>query len=183
MDGKRKSHIVTGVVFITVCVVLGILLYEMTSVRKSDDAQNIISVADAKADALDAEANKMDAQAQSDTAAAPLTNDTQPTSPDTSVSQAENSSDKITAEFAALGIKSQMEYPDAKKILLANGFKPSSGFSDPCPDLDPSACQPYPEIESCAGTGMGYCDSIFLKDNRKITVTTFGPGGTLAEIE
>ena len=63
MDGKRKSHIITGIVFIAVCIVIGVLLAVMTTPRRPDESQNVIAAADSKADAIDAAATAMDAEA------------------------------------------------------------------------------------------------------------------------
>jgi len=86
----------------------------------------------------------------------------------------------ISPEFSALGIKVDMDYAAAKSILLSNGFRPGGGFDDPCSSIGEEQCKPYPEIESCSGTGQGYCLSIFIKGDRKVEVTTFGPGGPIA---
>ena len=76
MNGKRKSHIITGIVFIAVCIVVGVFLAVSTTPREPSALENKIAAYDAKADAIDAAANVADdaADLQSNTLAAELDN-------------------------------------------------------------------------------------------------------------
>lgn len=70
------------------------------------------------------------------------------------------------------GAKAGMIYADARKRILAAGYKPVAraagefcGYSDACK---------LPETEACAGTGAGQCSYRFQKGARKIQIDGIG---------
>jgi len=75
-----------------------------------------------------------------------------------------------TAEVG--GAKVGMIYAEARKRILASGYRPVArpadefcGYNAPCK---------LPETEACAGTGEGQCSYVFRKGNRRIQVDGVG---------
>jgi hypothetical protein len=70
------------------------------------------------------------------------------------------------------GAKAGMVYAEARKRILAAGYRPVPrptgefcGYSEPCQ---------LPETEACAGTGDGQCSYVFAKGARRIQVDGVG---------
>src|SRR5690606_25732329 len=56
--------------------------------------------------------------------------------------------------------------------MLTEGWKPySSPEADQCGSGDPT-CDEFPEIEACAGTGLGNCKFTWIKDDKIVNVFT-----------
>lgn len=79
------------------------------------------------------------------------------------------------------GAKPGMGYAEARKRILAAGYRPVPrpsgefcGYSEPCQ---------LPETEACAGTGLGQCSYVFIKGGRRIQVDGVGgeEGGALSQ--
>lgn len=75
-----------------------------------------------------------------------------------------------------------MDYLEARKVILALGWQPLGG---PCEGVSQATCTGFPEIGNCSGTGLGYCDMTFRRADRCLVVVTTGgspdrsgPGGT-----
>ena len=132
MDRGRNSHLVQGFLFVGVCILIGIGLYvvstrpeaALTNAQATSAVTNQTSPtsADQIADGIDNSAPPVD-EAGVDTPAEAAT-DVPPT---TNVIEVPTRSVKdIPDEFAALGIRANMDYADAKAILISNGFNPEA---------------------------------------------------------
>lgn len=76
-----------------------------------------------------------------------------------------------------------MEYPKARTAILGYGWKPLSGDCSGG-GTDNTICGSYPETGNCSGTGVGYCDMMFVKEKRCLSlVTTGGPPGDGAFVD
>ncbi|WP_066525251.1 hypothetical protein [Erythrobacter sp. CCH5-A1] len=66
-----------------------------------------------------------------------------------------------------------MTYSDARAVILSLGWSPLEG---PCigGGAGEAACSDFPEIGNCSGTGVGYCDMTFRREDRCLTVVTTG---------
>ena len=64
-----------------------------------------------------------------------------------------------------------MSYPQAREVIIAMGWIPAgdgcSGFV-----AGDTTCSDFPEIDSCSGTGMGYCAMTFRRGDRCLDVLT-----------
>lgn len=64
-----------------------------------------------------------------------------------------------------------MTYPEAREVIIAMGWIPAgdgcSGFI-----AGDTTCSDFPEIDSCSGTGMGYCAMTFRRGDRCLDVLT-----------
>jgi len=77
--------------------------------------------------------------------------------------------------------KRHTPYPEVRQRLLALGFKPlllADPFAEDCtPFADEKRCERFPEIESCSGTGFGFCRlGLIAPDRRWIVVLTTREG-------
>ena len=72
-----------------------------------------------------------------------------------------------------------MEYDEARAIILGYGWRPFPGECQGA--VDRSTCALYPELGYCQLTHRGYCTMTFAKDNRCLILTTVesppGQGG------
>ena len=76
-----------------------------------------------------------------------------------------------------------MDYPKARLAILGYGWKPVSGNCGGG-GTDDIVCTTYPETGNCSGTGVGYCDMMFVKEQRCLSiVTTGGPPGDGAVVD
>lgn len=66
-----------------------------------------------------------------------------------------------------------MAYSDAREVILSLGWSPLEG---PCMGggAGEATCSDFPEIGNCSGTGVGYCDMTFRREDRCLTVVTTG---------
>ena len=68
-----------------------------------------------------------------------------------------------------------MNYPQAREVILAMGWMPA-GEDCGGGGTGGTTCADFPEIDSCSGTGMGYCAMTFRRGDRCLDVlTTEGP--------
>lgn len=64
-------------------------------------------------------------------------------------------------------------YTAVRTKMLALGYTPfMTPDADKCDPKDDSRC--FPEIEACAGTGLGNCNFDWQKAGRKVQVSTIG---------
>lgn len=79
------------------------------------------------------------------------------------------------AQAASLPIKAGMSYGDARAALLAAGWEGIPGPEDStrC-SWRPGICENWPEVESCAGTGIAPCIFNFKRNDTVLTVYTVG---------
>lgn len=67
----------------------------------------------------------------------------------------------------------QTDYGDARRSLLALGWAPvTMPDADACDDDD--RCRGRPEMEACAGTGLGNCSFTWKRNGTLIAVGTIG---------
>lgn len=100
----------------------------------------------------------------------------------------------VYAKELSIKIKQGMPYLKARKLLLADGWQTVTVHATPngtpicfkVEDMEPSdefyeelsnsqSCK-YVEIDSCSGTGMGFCNMIFY-DGEKTYLTVITDGG------
>jgi hypothetical protein len=71
-------------------------------------------------------------------------------------------------------------YAETRAALIDDGYRPQAVVRTPenstaCTHPDGDWCSRWPELEDCAGTGVGYCNFVFAApDGRRWTVTTAG---------
>jgi hypothetical protein len=64
-----------------------------------------------------------------------------------------------------------MTYPEARKVILALGWIPA-GEDCGGGGTGAATCTDFPEIDSCSGTGVGYCAMTFRRRDRCLDVVT-----------
>jgi hypothetical protein len=64
-----------------------------------------------------------------------------------------------------------MVYPEARKVILAMGWMPA-GEDCGGGGTGEATCVDFPEIDSCSGTGVGYCAMTFRRGDRCLDVVT-----------
>jgi hypothetical protein len=64
-----------------------------------------------------------------------------------------------------------MTYPEARKVILALGWIPE-GEDCVGAGTGEATCTDFPEIDSCSGTGVGYCAMTFRRGDRCLDVLT-----------
>lgn len=70
--------------------------------------------------------------------------------------------------------KKSESYKTVRTKLIKAGWKPyNSPEAGPCAEGD-ERCQGRPEMESCAGTGLGNCKFVWKKASRKLAIFTVG---------
>ena len=76
----------------------------------------------------------------------------------------------------------EWRYLRMRAYLLSHGYIPITVSNrDPpdgvCPGF--SSCSAYPELVTCSGTGLAFCDSVFFdtRNKRYIKVFSYGEGG------
>jgi len=67
-----------------------------------------------------------------------------------------------------------MSIDKARKVLAAKGWKPVRGGASPEPRQAALVRRGIAEAESCAGTGLGYCDFGYAGPAGRLTLTTVG---------
>jgi hypothetical protein len=75
------------------------------------------------------------------------------------------------------GVGPGAEYPGARNILLAQGYKPAppaDDRADSCERRQSNFCEPYPEAADCAGTGLGQCLMYWSREGMTLTIVTVG---------
>ena len=66
------------------------------------------------------------------------------------------------------------DYKSVREKLIKAGWKPfKSSEADKCYG-DDERCKDYPEMESCAGTGLGNCRYLWKKDIKTLRIFTVG---------
>lgn len=66
------------------------------------------------------------------------------------------------------------EYKSVREKLIKAGWKPyTSPEADNC-DGDDERCKDYPEMQNCAGTGLGNCRYVWKKDVKTLLIFTVG---------
>lgn len=66
----------------------------------------------------------------------------------------------------------EMNYIDARKVILGKGWVPLDG---PCSGFTADdACSAFPEVGYCQGTGLAQCDMNFRRGERCLVVVTTG---------
>ena len=98
--------------------------------------------------------------------------------------QKTNSQSAAVAKPPIVTIKKRMSYGKARKLLLAAGWQtpalPEGGYQETDDKIISSCsgsvalCNKLPEIDSCSGSGEGYCAMIFESAEKKLYVTTSG---------
>lgn len=81
----------------------------------------------------------------------------------------------VLSKKVKLSLKEGKSYATARKVLSANGWKPVDNRDLPEFDREHNVVKNlrFYEMESCSGTGVGYCNFIFKNKNGKtLTVTT-----------
>jgi hypothetical protein len=66
-----------------------------------------------------------------------------------------------------------MAYPKARRVILGYGWKPVSGNCGGGGTTE-SICKKFPEIGNCSGTGVGFCDMLFVRKRRCLSIVTVG---------
>ena len=65
-------------------------------------------------------------------------------------------------------------YKSVREKLLKAGWQPfKSADAQPCSGDDPR-CKNYPEMESCAGTGLGNCRYLWKREAKTLVIFTIG---------
>ena len=98
-------------------------------------------------------------------------------------------SDSSLANSLPINIKADMPYPEARSLLVQDGWKPAVMYrkADGSPscwtdtlgeawrDSYQESCQ-YPEIDNCSGTGLGFCAMMYFdgKDQCLRVITANG---------
>lgn len=87
----------------------------------------------------------------------------------------------VTPALASMSLAEGQPYPEARAIILAEGWRPAAAPTDnrarDCGTREP--CELYPETTACSGTGMGFCAFQFAKDGKTLNVVTRGEEPTL----
>lgn len=71
-------------------------------------------------------------------------------------------------------------YARARTIILGYGWKPLPGYCEGGGTSD-SICGQFPEIGNCSGTGVGFCDMTFIRNERCLTLVTVGGAPAIGE--
>lgn len=66
-----------------------------------------------------------------------------------------------------------MAYSKARRIILGYGWKPVYGNCSGG-GTTASICKKFPEIDNCSGTGVGFCDMLFVRKQRCLSLVTVG---------
>jgi hypothetical protein len=64
-----------------------------------------------------------------------------------------------------------MAYPEAREVILGMGWIPA-GEDCGGGGTGEATCSDFPEIDSCSGTGMGFCAMTFRRGDRCLDVVT-----------
>jgi len=72
--------------------------------------------------------------------------------------------------------RTSISYDEARENLIALGWEPATTSKDPsrCALGMEDRCEKYPEVESCAGTGVAPCNLLWRKNGVLISVGTYG---------
>ena len=81
----------------------------------------------------------------------------------------------VFAQTADLpSFKKGESYTSVRRKMLKAGWKPfHSPNADECAKGD-LRCENRPEMESCAGTGLGPCNFLWKRNKKTVTITTVG---------
>ncbi|MCU0237861.1 MAG: hypothetical protein MUC29_00335 [Pyrinomonadaceae bacterium] len=86
--------------------------------------------------------------------------------------KAENVVNKQVDEFPKF--KKGEEYKSVRQKLIKAGWTPfKSKEAQECVG-DDDRCKDFPEMEACAGTGLGNCRYLFKKNNKTLAIFTIG---------
>lgn len=88
--------------------------------------------------------------------------------PETSATAA-SADDRSDAALAGEG----EQYLRARARILAAGWRPVRGECSGA-GVTPEDCNEFPEIDTCSGTGVGYCGMAFSKPGQCLAITTIG---------
>jgi hypothetical protein len=163
---QRTNHIRSGLIFIGGCALAGVSLFVLNNPPERQQPEPIIEAASPTPTAIIAESDQ----------------DSAPDAEPSAENADEDEAGGAPPELGSLGINEGMDYADAKARLIGLGYEAMSGFEAACASIGEEQCLPYPEIESCSGTGAGYCSAMFRRGEEMIQVVTYGPGGPVARI-
>lgn len=82
----------------------------------------------------------------------------------------------VSHAVGSLNLKKNMSYQQARQMILKNNWRPAGADNSQDAGLSAATFKRYPEVDSCAGTGVGSCIMVF-KNASKRTLTVHTVGG------
>jgi hypothetical protein len=82
-------------------------------------------------------------------------------------------------------VKKGASYDKVRNAMVKAGYKPLPDIAERaifC-DASPSQCEPYPEAEACAGTGLAPCIMVWSKGRGGVKIYTQGEPKLIRSIE
>jgi hypothetical protein len=82
-------------------------------------------------------------------------------------------------------VKKGADYDAVRSAIIKAGFKPMpdaeerAGFCQ----ASPSACEPYPEAENCAGTGLAPCIMVWSQGRGGVRIFTSGEPKVITSVQ
>jgi len=177
MDSVSDNHVLAGVAFVSVCVLIGLGAFflgqdnQETSIQSSYEG-NSVSVDTS----LESEQPELSYQEE-------LKSNGQVDGRSKNYWSTDNEGNE-DHEFGGAVIG--MDYADFRDRLMFAGFQPDRINPKTICETEPDNFEcdyEYPETESCSGTGEGFCNYLWSKgDDSYIILTREGEGGEVVEM-